>query len=38
VGRFAADSAITLQLAGAQREMALLFADIKQHPLRYISF
>ncbi len=38
VGRFAKDSAITLQLAEAQNQMALLFADIKKHPLRYLSF
>jgi phospholipid/cholesterol/gamma-HCH transport system substrate-binding protein len=38
VGRFARDSAITLQLAEAQNQMALLFADIKKHPLRYLSF
>lgn len=37
VGRFASDSAITLQLAEAQNQMALLFADIKKHPLRYLS-
>lgn len=38
VGRFSRDSAITLQLAEAQNQMALLFADIKKHPLRYLSF
>jgi phospholipid/cholesterol/gamma-HCH transport system substrate-binding protein len=37
VGRFARDSAITLQLSEAQRQMALLFTDIKKHPLRYLS-
>jgi phospholipid/cholesterol/gamma-HCH transport system substrate-binding protein len=37
VGRFARDSAITLQLAEAQNQMALLFTDIKKHPLRYLS-
>ena len=37
IGRFAQDSAITLQLAEAQNQMALLFADIKKHPLRYLS-
>ena len=37
VGRFARDSAITLQLAEAQNQMTLLFADIKKHPLRYLS-
>ena len=38
VGRFALDSAITLQLAAAQQQMTLLFADIRKHPLRYLSF
>jgi phospholipid/cholesterol/gamma-HCH transport system substrate-binding protein len=38
VGRFARDSAITLQLAEAQNQMTLLFADIRKHPLRYLSF
>ena len=37
VGRFARDSAITLQLAESQHQMTLLFADIKKHPLRYLS-
>ena len=37
VGRFARDSAVTLQLAEAQNQMALLFADIKKHPLRYLT-
>jgi ABC-type transporter Mla subunit MlaD len=37
IGRFARDSAITLQLAEAQNQMTLLFADIKKHPLRYLS-
>ncbi len=38
VGRFSRDSAITLQVAEAENQMALLFADIKKHPLRYLSF
>jgi len=38
IGRFAQDSAITLQVADAQHQMTLLFADIKKHPLRYLSF
>lgn len=38
VGRFARDSAITLQLAEAQNQMSLLLADLKKHPLRYLSF
>ena len=37
IGRFAQDSAIALQLAEAQNQMTLLFADIKKHPLRYLS-
>lgn len=37
VGRFARDSALMMQLSDAQNQMALLFADIKQHPLRYLS-
>jgi hypothetical protein len=38
IGRFGRDSAITLALANAQREMALLFADMKRRPSRYIVF
>jgi len=38
VGRFSRDSAITLQIAEAQHQMTLLFADLKKHPLRYLSF
>ncbi len=37
-GRVLRDSAITNALADAQHEMTLLFADLKKHPLRYISF
>jgi phospholipid/cholesterol/gamma-HCH transport system substrate-binding protein len=37
VGRFTRDSAIALQLAESQHQMTLLFADIKKHPLRYLS-
>jgi len=37
-GRVLHDSAATNALAGAQREMALLFADLKAHPLHYLSF
>ena len=37
VGRFTADSAIALQLAESQHQMTLLFADMKKHPLRYLS-
>jgi phospholipid/cholesterol/gamma-HCH transport system substrate-binding protein len=38
VGRFGRDSAITLQVTEAQHQMTLLFADLKKHPLRYLSF
>ena len=37
-GRILHDSAITNSLAEAQRQMSLLFADIKKHPLRYLIF
>ena len=37
-GRVLHDSAATSALAGAQREMTLLLADLKAHPLRYLSF
>ncbi len=37
VGRALNDSALTTELARAQLEMSLLFADIKKHPLRYLS-
>ena len=37
-GRAMHDSAITKSLAEAQRQMSLLFADIKKHPFRYIVF
>lgn len=37
-GRAIHDSAITNSLTEAQRQMSLLFADIKKHPLRYIVF
>lgn len=38
VGRAIRDSAVTNALNGVSREMSLLFADIKKHPFRYISF
>lgn len=38
VGRFRTDSSITNSIAEAQRQMALLMADFKKHPLRYLSF
>ncbi len=37
-GRAMHDSAITNSLAEAQRQMSLLFADIKKRPLRYLVF
>ena len=37
-GRAIHDSAITNSLVEAQREMSLLFADIKKHPFRYLVF
>lgn len=37
-GRILHDSGMTNALAGAQQEMTLLFADLKKHPFRYISF
>ena len=37
VGRVLHDSALATSLAQAQHEMSLLFADIKQHPARYLS-
>ena len=37
-GRAMHDSAITHSLTEAQRQMSLLFADIKKHPLRYLIF
>ena len=37
-GRVLHDSAITNSLGEAQRQMTLLFADIKKHPLRYLVF
>ena len=38
VGRAIHDSAITNALVEAQRQMSLLFADIKKHPFRYLVF
>ena len=37
-GRLVHDSAMTNALAAAQQQMTLLFADLKKHPFRYISF
>ena len=37
VGRAMHDSALTNSLGEAQQQMSLLFADIKKHPLRYLS-
>ncbi len=36
-GRVLRDSAISVSLAKTRQEMTLLFADLKKHPLRYIS-
>jgi phospholipid/cholesterol/gamma-HCH transport system substrate-binding protein len=37
-GRALRDSAVQQQIAGAQAELDALVADIKAHPLRYLSF
>jgi phospholipid/cholesterol/gamma-HCH transport system substrate-binding protein len=37
-GRVLRDSALTQGVASAQQEMTLLFADLKKHPFRYLSF
>jgi phospholipid/cholesterol/gamma-HCH transport system substrate-binding protein len=37
-GRVVRDSALTKTLGEAQQQMTLLFADIKKHPMRYVSF
>ena len=37
-GRAMHDSALTHALTETQRQMSLLFADIKKHPLRYLIF
>jgi len=38
ISRVKTDSALTRSVADAQREMSLLFADIKRRPLRYVQF
>jgi hypothetical protein len=38
VPRLSSDSAITRAVANTQREMALLFEDIRKRPLRYVNF
>jgi len=38
LGRLGTDSAVTRAIADAQREMALLFDDIRRRPSRYIVF
>jgi len=38
LGRAQTDSAIFAALSGMQREMGLLFADLRRRPLRYIRF
>jgi phospholipid/cholesterol/gamma-HCH transport system substrate-binding protein len=37
-GRTTSDRAIALQLSRTQQQMDSLFADIKEHPFRYIAF
>jgi phospholipid/cholesterol/gamma-HCH transport system substrate-binding protein len=37
-GRIVRDSALTQGIASAQQQMTLLFADLKKHPFRYLSF
>ncbi len=38
LARSASDSALTRSIANAQREMGLLFDDIRKRPLRYVAF
>ena len=38
LGRINTDSALTRSLSDAQREMALLFADIRRRPMHYVQF
>ena len=38
IGRLSTDSAVTRSLANAQREMAMLFDDIRKRPMRYVNF
>jgi ABC-type transporter Mla subunit MlaD len=38
LARVSTDSALTRAVADAQREMAVLFADIRHRPMRYITF
>jgi hypothetical protein len=38
VGRLSSDSAMTRSLADTQREMAMLFEDMRKRPLRYVNF
>jgi phospholipid/cholesterol/gamma-HCH transport system substrate-binding protein len=38
LARVKTDSALTRSVADAQKEMALLFADLKRRPLRYLHF
>jgi hypothetical protein len=38
VSRLETDSAITRSIANAQREMSLLFEDMRKRPSRYVNF
>lgn len=38
IGRLASDSALVASLAQLEAELGRLMADVKEHPLRYISF
>jgi hypothetical protein len=38
IARFESDSALSRAIANAQREMTLLFDDIRRRPLRYVAF
>jgi phospholipid/cholesterol/gamma-HCH transport system substrate-binding protein len=37
-GRVLHDSAVTLQLTAAEKELAALIADLRAHPMRYVAF
>ena len=38
LGRALNDGALASALGEAERQMTFLFADLKKHPLRYVSF
>lgn len=38
VGRFRADSSLLIAVAQSRRQLTALFADLRRHPLRYLSF